>query len=333
MHTKLFVLTLISSVLFSITGFTTSNDTLKSIEKKHKKFLKKSNYVLIPAGRVSTSNYYEAASRMPTPEVPVIQSTEIASFIMQKGEVTNKEYLDFLIYFKTKDPTYYQKIFPDTLVWRTPIAYNEPYVEHYLRHPSYQDYPVVGVSHQQAKMYCQWLTEKYNKNPDRIFKKVIYRLPTEAEWIYAAKGGNGHATFPWNGSYMRAGNGDLMANSNQLGIEGIYRDTLYEKDPNGNFKEIYIYRAGPHNYMGAAGALNDAADITAPSISYWPNAFGLYNMAGNVCEMVAEQGITHGGSWKDPGHYLQNQVRQFYEGEESASSKRGFRYVIEVVEY
>ena len=252
---------------------------------------------------------------------------------MKKGEVTNGDYLEFLDSFKSSDSLKLKTVLPDTLVWRTPLAYNEPYTKYYLRHPSYQGYPVVGVSHEQAKLYCQWLTKKYNKNPDHAFKKVIYRLPTEHEWVYAAQGGSASAIYPWAGRYMRASNCDMMANCSNFGTEGVYRDTLYEKDVNGEFKEVYIYRASRYDYMGAAGALNDAADITAPAISYWPNNYGLYNMAGNICEMVAEVGITHGGSWRDPGAYLQNSARQFYKGEQSASSKRGFRYVIEVVEY
>lgn len=332
MNIKIILPILSCLFLINLSGYASAEDSLKIIQKKNKEFLKKSPYVLIPAGTVSTGNFYGNDGQLITPEVPYFSHVEIKSFIMAKGEVTNIDYLEFLAYYKTRDPEKFKKIMPDTLVWRTPLAFNEPYVEYYFRHPAYQNYPVVGISYQQAKLYCAWLTELYNQNPDRIFKQVIYRLPTEAEWVYAAKGGNDDAVYPWNGQYMRASNGDIKANCLTFGPEGVFRDTLYEKDKSGEYKAVYIYRTYP-NRMGVASNLNDGADVTAPAISYWPNAFGLYNMAGNVSEMVEELGLTHGGSWRDPGAYLQNHVRQFYEGENSASAQRGFRYVIEVVEY
>lgn len=336
MNTKILPLSIVCLFFVIATGFAGTIDSLKIIEKKNKMFLKKSAYVLIPSGSVSTMNFvYDTDDRrvIETNETPRIQDTIVNSFIMKKGEVTNSDYLEFLSHYKSTGSEKLRKVLPDTLVWRTPLAYNEPYTEYYLRHPAYQNYPVVGVSHQQAKLYCEWLTEEYHQNPDRVYKKVIYRLPTETEWIHAAKGGLRHGTYPWLGRYMRSSEGDMLANCLNFGTETVYRDTLYEKTINGEFKEIYLYRAEPYSGIGSVGHLNDASDITAPAISYWPNEYGLYNMAGNVCEMVAEVGITHGGSWRDPGYYLQNHIRQFYDSEQSASAKRGFRYVIEVIEY
>ncbi|NOQ71315.1 MAG: SUMF1/EgtB/PvdO family nonheme iron enzyme [Crocinitomix sp.] len=330
MNVKTFPLIIVCLFLFSSVGFSGATDSLKIIEKKNKKFLK--NYpdnVFIPAGTTTV-----AVTEGESIAANLMNSVfSVDNYFMKKGEVTNSDYLAFLNYCRTKDTSTYVKALPDTLVWRTPLAYNEPYVEYYLRHPSYQTYPVVGVSYQQAKLFCEWLTKKYNQNPERVFKKVVYRLPTQYEWVYAAQGGSGRAIYPWNGEYMRASNGDLMANCLRFGTEDVYRDTLYEKDYKGEFKEVYIYRTAPHRCRSAACAIDHTADITAPAVSYRPSPYGLYNMAGNVCEMVEEIGITHGGSWRDPGAYLQNSARQFYKGENSASSKRGFRYVIEVLEY
>lgn len=317
---------------FSMFGYASETDSLKIIQKKNKEFLKKSPYVLIPGG--TTSVPVIEGSPIPIESV-MSQGFTVNDFFMEKAEVTNLDYLEFLAYYKTRDPEQHKTILPDTLVWRTPLAYNEPYVQYYLRHPAYQNYPVVGVSYEQATLYCAWLTELYNQNPDRIYEKVVYRLPTELEWIYAAMGGNPYAIYPWEGPSIRTEKGEVKANSLNFGTESVYRDTLYEKHQNGEFSEVYIYRAVVANsdYMGCAGSLRNGADVTAPVMSYWPNGYGLYNMAGNVSEMVEEAGVTHGGSWQDPGAYLQICARQFYSGKNSASSTRGFRVVMEVLEY
>ncbi len=336
MHLKTLLFTGIYFFIFSFIGFSANADSLKRINKLNKKFLKNSAYVLIPSGSVSTYQFIfdtDDSRVTATKEVPRIKQEEINSFMMQKGEVTNSDYLKLLSYYKTKNPEKFKTLLPDTLVWRTPRTFNEPYVEYYMRHPAYQEYPIVGVSHHQAEQYCKWLTEIYHQNPDRIYKKVIYRLPTEAEWIYAANGGLRNTNYPWVGPYMRNTAGKMKANCLSFGTGRVYRDTLYKKDWNGDFKEVYIYRAQPHRGIDDENDLNDYADVTAPTISYWPNNYGLYNMAGNVCEMVAEKEITHGGSWNDPGHYLQNHIRQFYEGEHSASNKRGFRVIMQILEY
>ena len=332
MHTKILLLILTCLFLSPILGHSSSEDSLKIIQKKNKEFLKKSSYVFIPGGSASVP----VIEGSPIPVASLMsQGFTVNDFMMAKGEVTNLDYLEFLSYYKTRDSEKYKTILPDTLVWRTPLAYNEPYVEYYFRHPAYQNYPVVGVSYEQANLYCAWLTELYNQNPARVYKKVVYRLPTELEWIYAAMGGNPYAIYPWDEPSIRTEKGEMKANSLNFGTESVYQDTLYEKQYNGEFKEVYIYRAAFANsdYMGIAGSLSDGADVTAPVMSYWPNAYGLYNMAGNVSEMVAEEGMTHGGSWQDPGAYLQICARQFYQGKNSASSSRGFRVVMEVLAY
>jgi sulfatase modifying factor 1 len=257
----------------------------------------------------------------------------VSSFYMDETEVRNLDYLEYLHWtgrvFGANYPEILSKALPDTLVWRSKLAYNEPYVEYYLRHPAYRDYPVVGVNWLQASDYCSWRTDRVNEfiliregilefapdqrdgttfntdwylagtkattpyegavvqdipslDPDRQTRKVRmedgillpkYRLPTEAEWEYAAYGLIGNTVgelildrriYPWNGPGVR--------NS----------DEKYIGQMLANFK-----RSNGDN-MGTAGMLNDAGDITTPVYSYWPNDYGLYNMAGNVSEWVMD---------------------------------------------
>jgi formylglycine-generating enzyme required for sulfatase activity len=258
----------------------------------------------------------------------------VSSFYMDEAEVTNYYWLEYLFWLNRVYGEGYPEIVdrakPDTLVWRDPRAYNEPFVNYYLRHPAYRDYPVVGVSWLQANDFCKWRTDRVNEqimvregflvhNPtgqvdDSYFSTETYldgqydeaakaadgikdlrpngvgyrnvgmsdgillpdyRLPTEAEWEYAALsliGNSGEElitsrrTYPWDGHYVR--------NDDSRG--------KFYGEINANFVR------GKGDYMGVAGALNDNADVTAPVYSYAPNDYGLYNMAGNVSEWVMD---------------------------------------------
>jgi formylglycine-generating enzyme len=258
----------------------------------------------------------------------------VSSFYMDETEVRNLDYLEYLYWtsriYGPDYPEVYKLSLPDTLVWREKLAYNEPYVNYYLRHPSFRDYPVVGVNWQQATNFASWRSDRVNEYiliregildwaPDQFgdqafntdhylagdrastpyvgnvldepvslnptgpeYRRVRmedgillpkYRLPTEAEWEFAAYGLIGNTIveritdrrlYPWNGHAVRNPDeeyiGQMLAN----------------------------YKRSNGDQMGAAGALNDAADITAPVYSYWPNDYGLYNMAANVSEWVMD---------------------------------------------
>ena len=211
------------------------------------------------------------------------------------------------------------KVYPDTTVWIRDFeySYNEPMHNDYFWHQAYGDYPVVGVSWEQAKAFCQWRT--LNKN---IYKKEkgqqlvnLFRLPSEAEWEYAARGGLAGATFPWGGPYAKNDRGCFMA----------------------NFKPLR------GNYAA------DQALYTVEADSYEPNDYNLYNMAGNVAEWtmssyhsssyefsssinpnVNNEGynrkVVRGGSWKDVAYYLQVSSRD-YEVDTIQKSYIGFRTV------
>jgi gliding motility-associated lipoprotein GldJ len=267
----------------------------------------------------------------------------ISSFYMDETEISNYHWCEYMYWVRrtyTDFPMVYKKSLPDTLSWREKLGFNEKYVDYYLRHPAYRDYPVVGVSWQQASEFCKWRTDRVNefiliregilvsnpnqqnepfttdaymagqyeqglnpqgqiadldpskggydpttgklKTKDLATRKVRmsdgiilprYRLPTEAEWEFAAYGLIGNTVderiiekrvYPWDGHWVRNPQenfqGDMLAN----------------------------FVRGRGDYMGVSGHLNDNADITAPVFSYWPNDYGLYNMAGNVSEWVLD---------------------------------------------
>ena len=309
----------------------------------------------------------------------------VASFYMDRTEVTNFHWLEYMywmrrVYYKTY-PHVYKKCLPDTLSWRSALGYREKYVNYYLRHPSYRDYPVVGVSWLQANDFCKWRTDrvneailvregilkwhfadegssdvgaanrsdydkKYASVPQNMFstenylngnytieseggfvlnkdskpkpkidsktKRAVprdpyqlenydpvyadmdngrlgarpvrmedgmllpaYRLPTEAEWEFAALGLignldegteniNDRRIYPWDGHYVRQD----------------------EEQYAGAIQANFMRSKG--DMMGVAGRLNDGADITDRADSFWPNDNGLYHMAGNVSEWVMD---------------------------------------------
>mgnify|MGYP002361717140 CR=1 FL=1 len=279
----------------------------------------------------------------------------VQSFYMDETEVTNAMYLDYLDWVKKVFPpteenykTIYEGASPDTLVWRNRLGYNETMTNNYLRHPSYAEYPVVGVNWVQAVEFAKWRTQRVNEallekngylkknaktldvsadsnfdtetylnsptlayggNADIVLPgkyankkggikqpkapkngKVVpatniyaqrssgillpeYRLPTEAEWEYAAAADvgqreyniyKGQKKYPWSGSYTRSGKrqskGDQLAN----------------------------FKQGNGDYGGIAGWSDDGADITNQVKKYPANDFGLYDMAGNVAEWVMD---------------------------------------------
>jgi len=308
----------------------------------------------------------------------------VASFYMDRTEVTNFHWLEYMywmrrVYYKTY-PHVYKKCLPDTLAWRSALGYREKYVNYYLRHPSYRDYPVVGVTWLQANDFCKWRTDrvneailvregilkwhfadegsadvgaanrsdydkKYASVPQNMFstenylngnytieseggyvlnkdskpkpqtdknKRPLprdpyqlenydpidadmdngrlgarpvkmedgillpaYRLPTEAEWEFAALGLignldegseniNDRRIYPWDGHYVR--------NDEEQFAGAIQAN----------------FMRGKGDMMGVAGRLNDGADITDRVTSFWPNDYGLYHMAGNVSEWVMD---------------------------------------------
>jgi formylglycine-generating enzyme len=217
-----------------------------------------------------------------------------------KYEVSNKLYMTFLHSLKQSNKTDLLSVAQvDTLKWKDALSFNEPYVSFYHSHPAYHNYPVVNINHEAAKLFCEWLTEQYNSDPKRKFKKILFRLPSEKEWMMAAQAGDNSAIYPWEGKDLRNKKGQIMCN---------FKRELNDIDKKNT----------------------DNADITAPVNSYWKNNFGLYTVSGNVAEMINEKGIAKGGSWRDGSEYLKIDAKYKYDG--NAQTFMGFRYFAEILE-
>ena len=216
-------------------------------------------------------------------------------------------------------------IYPDTLVWIRDFSYsyNEPFTRNYFWHPAFDDYPVVGVDWHMANAFSYWrsqLWDTYQAVRNDGVNTEDFRLPTEAEWEYAARGGHDMAPFPWGAYYLRNSKGCLLAN----------------------------FKPGRGNYPEDGGLYTVKAD------AYFPNDFGLFNMAGNVAEWTSsaydenaysfihdlnpdirydaedddpeafKRKVIRGGSWKDVSFFLQTGTRH-YEYQDTTKSYVGFR--------
>jgi formylglycine-generating enzyme required for sulfatase activity len=234
-------------------------------------------------------------------------------------EISNFDYLCFLHWTRrTKGEDEYQKNLPDTLVWRsTGIGVVEKQVNNYLRHPASKDYPVVGISNEQAQNFCEYFGITINEwLQDKKIKKIQFRLPTEEEWELAARGGLPEGTiYPWGtkSTKMEKGNfkGEELARfkgSETYTIQGLsiidrMRGFFYNRDMEGTLCSVD---------------------------SYWPNNYGLYNMSGNVAEMVAEKSICKGGAWNQEPYKMVISSRDTFYAE---SPWVGFRVFAEIEEH
>ena len=235
-----------------------------------------------------------------------------------KYETTNFLYRTFLNDLKKQGKTEKLKVAQiDSVNWRTQLAYNEPYVEFYHNHPAYNEYPVVNISYEGAILFCEWLSEKYNNYPKRKFNKVKFRLPTQAEWEKAARGNLTGTIYPWSGYSLSNYKKEPMCNFGGGGAECIH----YDKE-----KKQYVVITD-----GTAGSsmYSDYSDITGPVNSYKQNDFDMYNISGNVKEMVQKKGISRGGGWRSPGYDVRIASVDTYE---KSADDLGFRYFMEVIE-
>ncbi len=289
----------------------------KEKNKKDMKFMKKfKNYIYIPSGTV--------------PSIETSDSkVSIRAFRIYNCEITNDEWRFFIDGIKkdiSKDSL--DKLLPDTTLWTKTFSKMdgyEPMENYYYSHPAYAKYPVVNVSREQIEVFCQWVTNEINNSENNPYKKVRVRLPLEKEWEYAALGDLGNGVFPWGGPIQtRDSEGEVQANFLRIPQYNIKRDSI-----SGELKLI-----PPADTKKSDRKTRVYLDrMTVNVLEFKPNGYGLYNMAGNVSEFVQEKGITKGGSYNDPAYYINIFKRQYHPENESAHPSRGFRILLEIVEY
>lgn len=237
-------------------------------------------------------------------------SVSVQAFYVYNREVTNINYKEFLSDLKSKGDIESLKIAAiDSLGWNKLNFSNQAYVHYYHSHPAYNDYPVVNISHEAAQLYCHWLGEKYDQLSGTT-GKFKFRLMEKAEYIRAARG-DSEASYAWNSYSLRNSDGQIQCNFTQFGSEEIHRNEETGK------LEIVI---APRGFLD-----NGFTDILAPSVSYWPNEFKVYNLNGNAAEMIAEKGIAMGGSWRNTGYDVRVESQSSYT---QGNPMTGFRVVI-----
>lgn len=276
--------------------------------------------VTIPAG---TFHMGQADEDIAATQINFNKQITIGGFYMDDTEITNNEYRQFMQRLLEDsvsvlgEDVIMSEYYPDTTVWVKNFSHHmgDPMMVYYYSHPAFDDYPVVGIDWEAAKYFCQWRTDYLNayRASNGEFPMPDFRLPSEAEWEYAARGGRDMAKYPWGGPYIRNSKGCMLAN----------------------------FKPGRGNYF------DDGFAYTAPVAQYFANDYGLYDMSGNVAEWCEDafnpasvplvwdlnptfydedepKKVVRGGSWKDIAYFLETGTRTF-EFKDSANASIGFR--------
>jgi formylglycine-generating enzyme required for sulfatase activity len=235
--------------------------------------------------------------------------TSVQAFLIQKTEVSNLEYrtclFDLLIQGREDD---FLKARPDHKQWSLLTKQGENLLEDlYFSHPAYDNYPVVNISREGAEIYCKWLTQEVYKVLDDKKKTQFsnLRLPVREEWVLAASADGKHGPYAWTGAFTRNSSGCFLANY----------QPMIDSDSS--------------SYQADGGLFTVRVD------SYFPNDFGLYNMNGNVAEMVyndikTKAAGTAGGAWNSTDEEIKILGPDPYAGVTTANPAIGFRVVMTV---
>jgi formylglycine-generating enzyme len=294
--------------------------------------------VPIPAG---TFHMGQADEDPASTQINFNKQVTIGPFFMDDTEITNNEYRQFTNFFlvdkltidgfpTVTDTDFRRDYYPDSTVWVRDFAHHmgDPIQDYYFWHPGYNDYPVVGIDWEAAVFFCEWRTAFWNDFRKKELQKremPAFRLPSEAEWEYASRGGRDLAKYPWGNPYIRNSKGCMLAN----------------------------FKPGRGNFF------DDGYAYTSPIMAFFPNDWGLWDTSGNVSEWclddfnpasvptvwdlnpqyidprttkgnakyddkVPPKKVVRGGSWKDVAYYLETGTRA-YEYRDSSRAYIGFR--------
>ena len=280
-----------------------------------------------PFGMVScpsgTFHMGQADEDLAATQINYNKQVTISAFFMDDTEITNNEYRQFTTELSEGSevdlPAGYSigDLLPDTTVWVSDFTHHmgDPLVEYYWSHPAFDEFPVVGVDWNAAKYFAEWRTEHLNNYRQDVGLPIMpeFRLPSEAEWEYAARGGRDMNRYPWGNPYIRNVKGCLLAN----------------------------FKPGRGNYF------DDGFAYTAPTATFFANDYGIYDMSGNVAEWCEDAynpssvplvwdlnptyyddridyKVIRGGSWKDIAYFLETGTRSF-EHKDTTRSSVGFR--------
>jgi gliding motility-associated lipoprotein GldK len=283
--------------------------------------------VPIPAG---TFHMGQADQDVAATQINFNKQITIGGFFMDDTEITNNEYRQFVERFMedslagganspggVSEDFFKKELYPDTMVWVRDFAHHmgDPLMVYYYSHPAFDQFPVVGVDWKAANYFCTWRTAYLNdyRKSRGDWEMPNFRLPSEAEWEYAARGGRDMAKYPWGNPYIRNAKGCLLAN----------------------------FKPGRGNYF------DDGYAYTAPVYSFFSNDYGLFEMSGNVSEWCLDafhpasvplvwdlnpqyidpeepRKIIRGGSWKDIAYFCETGTRAF-EHEDKTRAYIGFR--------
>lgn len=288
---------IIASFLVLLPAFKPAKEPITSLKEMKK--VMKDGYSFVPSGNMLLDG----------------DTVSCQGFFMMKTEVSNFDYKEYLYYLKNtkKDMAAYNDALPDTTLWSKRITNAEAMSTHYFSHPAYRNFPVVNISKKQAEGYCNWLSEVWQKNTGNT--SIRFRLPLRAEFIMAANGGEISRPYAWKGPYLRDDKGMYLANFMHIGEGAISRD----KDG-----KLVITNQGYYSNKG-----DNSTDLMVSSKSYCPNEYGIYNLNGNVSEMVAEKNMVVGGDWNSPGFDIRNESHKEITG---ADPTVGFRPVMTFAE-